>query len=395
MRATIVFHHIGPYHETRARHASRFVDLSVVQWARKSTTYAWDECAHSDELRISTILDDPDLRTRRSTRATRFADAMKKTKPDVVFVNGWNDYGSTIAVQWCHRHGVPIVMMSESQEIDFPRKRLAEGVKRRIVRFCAAALCGGRTHAKYLQTLGMDGAQIVTGYDVVDNHYFAARASEARGRASELRGELGLPEHYALVCARFIAKKNLPFVLRAFARMRQKMRADDWKIALLGDGPMRSELEHLTRELAIDDFVLFPGFAQYDQIARYFGLASLLIHASTTEQWGLVVNEAMAAGLPVLVSDRCGSAAELVRDGVNGYQFDPTDEERFAEILGRMVTDPDRLARMGQESRRIIADWGPERFGRGVAEAAAMALRSPTPKVGLVDQMILSTLSYR
>ena len=80
-----------------------------------------------------------------------------------------------------------------------------------------------------------------------------------------------------------------------------------------------------------------PGFKQYHDLPAYYGLAGAFVHTSTVEQWGLVVNEAMAAGLPVLVSRNCGCAADLVQDGVNGFAFDPLDGDRMAALLTKVA----------------------------------------------------------
>ena len=99
----------------------------------------------------------------------------------------------------------------------------------------------------------------------------------------------------------------------------------------------------------------------------YYGLASAFVHASTTEQWGLVVNEAMASGLPVLVSNRCGCAPDLVQEGVNGFTFDPYNVEQLAQLMLKISAfQTFSLSTFGAASRRIIADWGPERFASGL-----------------------------
>jgi len=138
-----------------------------------------------------------------------------------------------------------------------------------------------------------------------------------------------------------------------------------------------------------------PGFKQYDELPAWYGLAGAFVHASTTEQWGLVVNEAMASGLPVLVSERCGCAPDLVKDGVNGFIFDPYDVERLARLMYRLAHgDVDRDA-MGRASQEIIADWGLERFADGLAKAVDVAVSRPTPKAPWFDCLLLQALMYR
>jgi glycosyltransferase involved in cell wall biosynthesis len=141
---------------------------------------------------------------------------------------------------------------------------------------------------------------------------------------------------------------------------------------------------------------MLAGFRQYDELPAYYGLASAFVHASTTEQWGLVVNEAMASGLPVLVSEHCGCAPDLVENGVNGFTFDPYDVQALAALMQRVaaMTEVRRTA-MARAGQRIIADWGPERFADGLMQAAEAALRQAPPAPSWFDQALLWAVARR
>jgi glycosyltransferase involved in cell wall biosynthesis len=121
------------------------------------------------------------------------------------------------------------------------------------------------------------------------------------------------------------------------------------------------ELTRLIEELGVGN-ATFLGFLQYDELPAYYGLAGAFVHGSHTEQWGLVVNEAMAVGLPVLVSRRCGCAYDLVQEGVNGFPFDPHDVDQLAHLLLRVAGDSAEATRLGAASRQIIRNWGLDRF---------------------------------
>ncbi|MDZ4289009.1 MAG: glycosyltransferase, partial [Prosthecobacter sp.] len=164
----------------------------------------------------------------------------------------------------------------------------------------------------------------------------------------------------------------------------------------LGDGPLRDELNRAITELGLQASVTMPGFKQYDELPLCYATADAFIHASTTEQWGLVVNEAMAAGLPVLVSNRCGCAPDLVVEGRNGFSFDPFDIEAIARGMAAMAALPeDRRQAMGGESRKIIANWGPERFGQGLHDAGALALRAGPQEASIANKLLLKALLCR
>ena len=138
-----------------------------------------------------------------------------------------------------------MIVMSESARDDEFRTWWKEIIKRRIVDFYSAALVGGQRHVEYLVELGVPREGIFTGYDVVDNDWFARRAIEIRNSESEIRKKYGLPENYFLASARFIEKKNLPRLIRAYAEYREKPEltgSAPWDLVLLGDGPLRETL---------------------------------------------------------------------------------------------------------------------------------------------------------
>jgi len=150
-------------------------------------------------------------------------------------------------------------------------------------------------------------------------------------------------------------------------------------------------LHRQRRDLQLEDDVRFPGFAQYDQLPAYYGLASAFVHASVVEQWGLVINEALASGLPVLVSDRCGCVPELVSEGHNGFAFDPLDIEKLAELMARLSEVSD-LGEMGYASRRIISAWSPERFSEGMLNAVKTAQTVTGPRPRMIESFLLQSL---
>jgi glycosyltransferase involved in cell wall biosynthesis len=318
--------------------------------------------------------------------------------PAVVLIQGWSESYSLAALDWCLKTQTPAIVTSESQITDFPRSAWKEHVKRRVIAGFRSALVGGKPHVEYLAQLGMPRERIFTGYDVVDNAHFASGADAARADASAVRARLNLPERFFLASGRFIEKKNFPRLLQAYTRYRDAVlrtaREPLWSLVLLGDGELRPELERLRAGLGLAEHVLLPGFKGYQELPAFYGLASAFVHPSTTEQWGLVVNEAMATGLPVLVSKPCGCAPDLVEEGRNGWTFDPSDVGALSELMVRVsaMTPADRSA-LGAASRQIIGCWTPEHFGTGLLEAARIALATPAPRRGLVDRALLRLLS--
>src|SRR5256885_1715711 len=355
----VVFHHIGPYHHARLNAATDRLSVIGFEWSAKGYD-AWgapDSAARYQK--ISLFPEATHHHPQKSDLRRAFWSALEQTNPDVVAVNGWNNFGSLITADFCVRRAIPMIVMSESARQDEPRTWWEEMIKRRIVNLYSAALVGGKRHVEYLVELGMPGERIFVGYDVVDNEYFRQRAEEVRSQRSEVRQKYGLPENYFLASARFIPKKNLPRLIRAYSVYRQKLEVagnTPWDLVLLGDGPLRQTLNSQLSTLNLQAHVHLPGFKQYDELPVDYALAKTFVHPSTTEQWGLVVNEAIASGLPVIVSDRCGCVPELVNG--NGFTFDPFDEQELVARLSQMASlSDDERKSMSDASYRISANF--------------------------------------
>ncbi len=322
-------------------------------------------------------------------------ERLNKTRPVAVCVNGWSLPGSIPAIEWAIKNDAAIVLMSDSTAQDQRRVWWKELIKRRIVRICGAGFVAGKPHAEYLNLLGMPRDHIFLGYDVVDNAYFSERVDSARRQREQLRIQTGLPKEFFLACARFESSKNLATLLTAYAIYRRRSGEKAWSLVIVGDGVLRAELQRLSKELEIESSVVFAGLKQYHEITDYYALAGAFVHTSVRETWGLVINEAMASGLPVLVSNRCGCVTDLVQDGVNGYAFDPNDIGSLAELMGRISSNHIALSEMGKQSRAIIARWSLETHATALHSAIDAARKAPLTKPTLLDRILLKALCYR
>lgn len=316
-------------------------------------------------------------------------------QPGALLIQGWAQAHALIPLAWGAAHGVPCVVSSESQESDERRSPWREAIKRRVVSLFGSGLVGGQPHADYLARLGMPAARVFMGYDVVDNAHFAGGAARARARPATERARLGLPARYFLASGRMVAKKNHPFLVRAYAEFLRRSDGSPWHLVILGDGDGRLAIEQLVQELGLGERVSLPGFMGYEDLPSVYGLAGALIHPSTQEQWGLVVNEAMASGLPVLVSDRCGCAPDLVQPGVTGHTFSPGDAESLVRLMLALAEDDAARARMGAAAAARVGEWGPARFADGLSAALAAARRGQRPPLGQADRILLRSLSWR
>jgi glycosyltransferase involved in cell wall biosynthesis len=389
---------LGHYHNARLEGVAQRGSLavSVIEICNRSHFQAFNRARGNGTayqrytVFPERIFDDiPLARLRRS-----LASKLKLLSPQVIAIPGWSLPEALVSLGWAVSNSVPVVVMSESQRNDHARNPAAESVKRRLISLCSAVLVGGAPHVDYAADLGFERKRILTGYDVVDNEHFRTGAVQAREDAA-LRARLGLPLHFFLASCRFVPEKNLLRLLDAYGRYCASQ-PDPWSLVLLGDGPLRPDVEHNIRRLGLEKYAFAPGFMQYDALPAYYGLAGAFILPSVVEPWGLVINEAMAAGLPVLVSDRCGCASDLVVEGCNGLKFDPYNIERLANLMLRISSLPEvALAGMGRASQEIISRWTPELFGENLEKAVQAALSAPKPAASTLDRALLWILAHR
>src|SRR5438552_1065947 len=152
---------------------------------------------------------------------------------------------------------------------------------------------------------------------------------------------------------RLINPGIVPALLMAYERMRHRDRA---AVVFMGDGVLRAPLESYAREHALGG-AHFIGFLNQSALPRHYAMADVFVLPSTYEPRGAVINEAMACGLPVVVTDRCGSIGDIVLAGDNAFVYPAGDADALAELMERLVVDPALRARMAQRSREIISTW--------------------------------------
>ena len=393
----LAFHRFGPYHRARLEaFRERFAQVQSLEFSAVDETYAWERVRFEEGMHAILFADaDVDRKPSREVMQ-RVNQALDQLAPAVLAIPGWSHPAALGGLAWSLRNSRPAVLMSESTAGDEPRRLWREWIKRRVLRLFAAALVGGDPQAAYVRALGMPQEGIFPGYDAVDNAFFEQGAAMTEAEAERVRSELGLPPKYFLASSRLIAKKNLFRLLDAYSLYRRRAGLDYWPLVLLGDGELRPSIESHIAELDLLQDVRLPGFKQYGELPAYYGLAGAFVHASTTEQWGLVVNEAMASGLPVLVSERCGCARDLVKDGINGFTFDPYDVDELARLMQQVTAmTEERRRAMGRSSQTIVADWGPERFADGLFQAVQFALNRPPPQASWLDKALLWALIRR
>ncbi|CCH02842.1 glycosyl transferase group 1 [Fibrella aestuarina BUZ 2] len=307
-------------------------------------------------------------------RISRLIKAAFAFRPDVVLLTGYYDPAQLLLGTLLKLRGCRVVLQNESTALDNPRTGWREQLKAAFIRRCDGIFCFGTRAADYMIQLGADPRRIlVRNNAVVDNQLLAQTHAASLPQRQAQQTALGLKPRNLIYVGRLIDIKNLAALLNAFAAAHQTIpsdMADEWGLILLGEGDQKALLQAQAAQLGLAERVVFLPGCDWRDVPRYLALADVFVLPSLSEPWGLVVNEAMACGLPVLVSDRCGCAVDLVRDGQNGYTFAPDVPEQLPERLRQLLAaSTDERDRMGRESVRLVAPFDPDRVGRAMYDA--------------------------
>jgi 1,2-diacylglycerol 3-alpha-glucosyltransferase len=368
-RLAIVWTNFGPYHNARIQVLRRHFDVHAIELASNQRLYHFWRDKPQEQMHTLTNGDWEDQ--------NRFAVALKLWRrlsliqPDIVMVPGYASLAALSTATWGNTHSAITILMSESNYDDHQRDRFSEHIKGVMVRsLYDAGIVGGKRAASYLMRLGIPSEKIAYRYDVIDNEYFEARSTQG---ASAANIPSSLP--YFLFVGRLAPEKNLLTLMEAHERYLSA--GNTWALVIVGSGPMEEQLREEGRKRIGGGTLIFTGHKSVHEIADLYASAKCLVLPSTSEPWGLVVNEAMASGLPIIVSSKCGCADDLVADGSNGFQFDPCDVADLCSKMERisLLSEQDRLV-MGDHSRKIIADYSPERWADEVARIVEVVAAS-------------------
>jgi glycosyltransferase involved in cell wall biosynthesis len=296
------------------------------------------------------------------------APALERAQPDVIVCGGYGYLASWQVLGWARRGKRPVFLWSESNQQDQRRGMShVEMLKRRFIGECSGFVVPGKSAAAYIATFGVPPERIFVAPNAVDNPFFAREALAARSRAAEMRRQLGLPERYFLCVGRLVFSKGVFDLLDAYSQLAPDLRAGT-ELLFVGDGLEQTELE--ARAAAIHPGVVrFAGFAHREQLAVYYALAEALVFPTHTDPWGLVVNEAMACGIPIVATDAGGCVVDLVQDGWNGYVVPKNAHEKLAGALTKVARSPDLSAAMGARSAQRIEQYSPHACAAGFVAA--------------------------
>ncbi|HSM13922.1 MAG TPA: glycosyltransferase family 4 protein [Thermoanaerobaculia bacterium] len=368
--------HLAAY--LRALAARNEVDLHVLYaWRPESDErtppdllegYSWGEL---EEVRVAK--EGP--RGFRGLSVPRLDRQLAAQQADAVLATGWYSHLLRQAGRAGRRLRIPRLLRGKWNDLQvrgtYGRFRL-----RSVLRPFSSYLAVGRANRRLYESSGIAAARVFDAPYAVDNARFVARAAELRPHRAELRERwLVSGDDFCVVQVGALDESRRPFDVLEAIEIVRRARADI-RLLVVGDGPLEAQVRERARERRLP--VTFAGHLPMEELMAAYAAADALVLASESEEsWGLVVNEAMASGIPAVVSDQVGCREDLVLDGETGFSFRVGDSRGLAACLASLTDDPILASAMGEAARdRVVAEYSIDRADEGTLAALDGASRS-------------------
>ena len=290
---------------------------------------------------------------------------------DAILLHGHSHAVNFLALLAAKTKGIPIFMRSDTRA-GAKRKWLKNVVRKFILsnmfRFIDAFFTVGITNRQHYKSMNVPDQKLFDVPFSVDNDRFMRASRLTDVERDKIKSKYGLPFNMPIVlyASKLSKRKHPDDLVRAVAMLHNKGQIAS--LFLVGTGEMEQDLRDLVAGLEMGN-VIFGGFVNQSELPKVFGASDVFVLPAENEPWGLIVNEAMCAGLPVVVSDEVGCVPDLVKDGVNGYQTKAGDVESLVKALEKLLADPVRRRGMGAASLDIIGSWSYEQCREGMLAA--------------------------
>jgi glycosyltransferase involved in cell wall biosynthesis len=296
---------------------------------------------------------------------------LRSGRYDVLWLHGHNYAANLLALAAAKSARLPVMMRGDTH-LGLPRQGLKAMLRRPLMGalygMCDRLLAVGSANSEFYQAMGVPRRKIFLVPYAVDNDRFM-RGAHSNNKRVEIRSRYKIPDdHIAILYAAKLLGRKRPRDLLEAARKVRKSVANPFTIMMVGSGELEPELRNYCREHALDN-VVFTGFVNQSDLVDYYSASDIFVLPSEEEPWGLAVNEAMCAGLPIVASREVGCVPDLVQDGVNGYTLPAGDVAGLAHALQLLITDKELRLQQGRASLERIEQWSFRQCLQGMRSA--------------------------
>ncbi len=281
---------------------------------------------------------------------------LNRENPDIVYLGGYYHIEYWIVLFWAKIKQRKIILEMDSNKFDHKRVYLKELIKKLYVSFIDIGITYGKLSMEYFKELGLDETEIVIKPNVTSKKLF---------HVSQDKITFKKRKNFIYV-GRFSEEKNLLLLLESFRDAMIESKINDWGLIFVGSGNQEDELKHYIKNNDIQN-VEIVGFVDKHDLSKYYNSATVFILPSISEPWGLVANEAMACGKPVLISSQCGCSLDLVCE--NGYVLDPWNKNELVRLLISYMHGNENIEKQSLKSKKIIEHFTPQCAAKQILEA--------------------------
>lgn len=307
---------------------------------------------------------------------------LSRRPPDLVILGGYEQPTCLQAGFLLERMGIPFLLSSESISLrDSLAGRRVPFLVQKLVQRSEGVIVPGRASRTHFLDLGVPADRIFVAPNAVDAERFAPSRSIEEKQAT--RRALGLPDKtLCLYVGRLTPDKGIGDLLDAFASTKPDEK--NLHLVIAGEGRLRAQIEsRISEDQSLRGTVSLVGYVEEQLLPKYYLASDIFVFPTRRDIWGLVLNEAMCAGVPAVASDGAAGALDLIEDGVSGLLFPRGQPRDLAAAIGKLLEDPPLRIQMGNRAReRILAGFTPEHQARGFLQAIHTTLGRPGHPVG-------------
>jgi glycosyltransferase involved in cell wall biosynthesis len=301
-----------------------------------------------------------------------FVRELKKNQYDALWVHGHRYATYLLGILAANLFRISVLMRCETHLL-LSRSTVKRALRGPMMRLFYTQLCDrclpiGTRNREFYLAHGVRSEHLFDVPYTVDNTYFTQSTAKYAEQRDAIRIELGLPTDRPIIlfASKFSQRKRPMDLLQAYEQLRHK--EIDAALVMIGSGELEAALREYAATRPVPD-VHFMGFRNQSELPRFYAISDIFVLPSEDEPWGLVINEAMCGGLPIVASEEIGAVSDLVRPETNGLTFKSGDVSQLTAHLQRLVTDEALRRRMGIQSLALIREWNLDRCTQGVLAA--------------------------
>ena len=375
MKIIIALRNIGPYHQSRFESlVNANFKVYAFETRPESKEYLWSS---SNSCKYKVIKFPKSISPEKDISNKKIDSFYKKNialiKPDAIISVGWADRSYQRLLIYANSKKIPCVIVSDSIIKTEKNKRrffLKEILKKIILRGYSSAFVAGKESKEYLMKLGFKKEKIFYPWDVVDNVFFETLTSKSKKSKYK----------YFLCVSRLLERKNLFNLIKSFSNYQKE--GGIWGLKIIGSGNLYLKLKKYSEKIKNNENIEIINWLQISDLVNYYKNASAFILPSYFYNWGLVVNEAIASGLPCIVSQNCGCAVDLIRNNETGFIFNPNNNyelQKYMEEVENLTKD--EHLKMVSLARNNLKNYDLDIFSKNFKKAIVYSIKNPRESI--------------